>query len=51
MGEMVSLGIHIDMVKDVLSKGSLLVSDSGIFGEMGDLYVPAGFNAFRECDG
>jgi hypothetical protein len=39
------------MVKDVLSRGSLSVTKFGIFGETHDNYIPAGFNAFRECDG
>ena len=51
IGEMVSIGIHIDMVKETLSKGSLLVTDFGIFGELGGIYSPAGFNVSGEQDG
>ena len=50
LGEIISLGIRIDMVKDVLSKGSLLVTDLGIFGELGGIYHPAGFNVSGEQD-
>jgi len=39
------------MVRDVLSKGNLCVSEFGIFGEKGNKYVTAGFNAWRESDG
>ena len=42
---------RIAMVKDVLSKGCLRLSGFGIFGELGDEYIPVGFNAWRECDG
>jgi hypothetical protein len=48
LGEIVNLGIRIDMVKDVLNKGSLLVTDLGIFGEMGDMNSPAQFNVSEE---
>ena len=51
LSEIISLGIHIDMVKDVLSKDSLLVTDFGIIGELGDIFIPAGFNAFKEREG
>lgn len=50
LGEMISLGIHIDMVKEVLSRGSLLVTDSGIFGELGGMYSPVDFNALEKRD-
>jgi site-specific DNA recombinase len=50
LGEIISLGVHIDMVKEVLSKGSFLVTDFGIIGEIGDTRVNAGFNAFGEYD-
>jgi len=42
---------RISMVKDILSKGSLSLTEFGIFGTIGDEYVPAGFNAWRESDG
>jgi hypothetical protein len=51
LGEMISLGISIDMVKDVLSKGSLLVTDSGIFGQIDDIYSTLDFNVSTEHDG
>ena len=51
LGEIISLGIHVDMVKEVLSKGSLLITDFGIFGELGGMYSLADFNAFEEGDG
>jgi len=49
--EMAALEARIAMVKDVLSQGTLSVSEFGIFGEIGNEYIPAGFNAWRECDG
>jgi len=49
--EMATLEARIAMVKDVLSQGTLSVSEFGIFGELGNEYIPAGFNAWRECDG
>ena len=39
------------MVQNVLSQGLLSVNEFGIFGVKGDEYIPAGFNAWRECDG
>ncbi|MFC1951939.1 recombinase family protein [Chloroflexota bacterium] len=42
---------RITMVKKVLSRGRFEVSEFGIFGEKGNEYIPAGFNAWRECDG
>jgi site-specific DNA recombinase len=49
--EMAALEARIAMVKDVLSQGTLSVGEFGIFGEIGNEYIPAGFNAWRECDG
>jgi site-specific DNA recombinase len=49
--ELSTLEARIAMVKDVLNKGTLSVSEFGIFGELGTEYIPAGFNAWRECDG
>jgi len=37
------------MVRDILSQGVLSVSEFGIFGEIGNEYIPTGFNAWREC--
>ena len=48
---MATLEARVAMVKDVLSQGTLRVSEFGIFGEIGNEYIPAGFNAWRECDG
>jgi hypothetical protein len=42
---------RIAIVKDVLSRGGLSVTEFGFFGEIRDEYFPAGFNAWRECDG
>jgi hypothetical protein len=39
LAEVVSLGIRIDMVKEVLSNGSLLINDYGVFGELGNIPV------------
>jgi hypothetical protein len=49
--ELALLGGCIAAVKDVLSKGRLLVTRFGIFSELGDDYIPVGFNAWRESDG
>jgi hypothetical protein len=49
--ELAVLEGRIATVKDVLSKGGLLVTEFGIFGELGDDYIPVGFNAWRESDG
>jgi site-specific DNA recombinase len=49
--ELATLEARIAMVKDVLSQGALSVSEFGIFGDLGNEYIPAGFNAWRECDG
>ena len=51
LSELSVLEGRITMIKDILSKGNLLVTEFGIFGEIGVQYVPAGFNAWRECDG
>jgi hypothetical protein len=48
--ELATLEARIAKVKDVLSWGAIRVSEFGIFGELGDEYIPAGFNAWRECD-
>jgi hypothetical protein len=42
---------RIKMIEDILSKGNFYLTESGIFGSIGNEYVPAGFNAWRECDG
>jgi len=49
--ELATLEARISGVKDILSQGTLRVSEFGIFGEIGSEYIPAGFNAWRECDG
>jgi len=48
--ELAMLEGRIAMVKDALSQGALSVTEFGIFGEIGNEYIPAGFNAWRECD-
>ncbi len=44
---------RIFMVKEVLDRGKLEVTEFGLFGELFNekIYVPAGFNAWREGDG
>lgn len=49
--ELAMLEGRIAMVKDVLSQGTLSVTEFGIFGEIGHEYIPTGFNAWRDCDG
>ncbi len=49
--ELAELEGRIAMVQNVLSKGKLEVTEVGIFGEKDNEYIPAGFNAWRECDG
>ncbi len=41
---------RIAAVKDILSKDSLSLTEFSIFGSIGDEYVPAAFNAWRESD-
>ena len=44
---------RITFIKEVLSRGKLEVTEFGLFGELFDdkIYIPAGFNAWRESDG
>jgi len=51
LDELSKLESRIALVKDILSKGNLSLTEFGIFGSMGDEYVPAGFNAWRESEG
>ena len=43
--ELSELENRITMVKDVLSEGMLSLTEFGIFGSIGDDYIPIGFNA------
>jgi len=53
MEELDALQGRIAFIKEVLSRGKLRVTEFGLFGELFDekIYVPAGFNAWRESDG
>jgi len=53
MDELEALEGRIVFVKEVLGRGKLELSEFGFFGELFDkkIYVPAGFNAWRESDG
>ena len=51
LADLAELEARIAKVKDILGRGSLYVTEFGMFAEIGDEYVPAGFNAWRECDG
>jgi len=51
LSELAALEGRIAMVKDILTRGKLEITEFGIFGQIGDEYIPAGFNAWRECDG
>ena len=51
LSELAALEGRIAMVKDVLTRGKLEITEFGIFGQIGAEYIPAGFNAWRECDG
>ena len=53
MEELDALQGRIAFIKEVLSRGKLEVTEFGLFGELFDekIYVPAGFNAWRESDG
>jgi hypothetical protein len=51
LGEMVSLGISIDMVKDVLNKGSRKISDYDILSQIDDIFNNLDFNVSTEHDG
>ena len=41
----------VQCVNDILSKGSISLTEFGLFGMVGDTYTPVGFNAWREADG
>jgi predicted nucleic acid-binding Zn-ribbon protein len=45
LADLTTLEARISKVKDILSQGTLRVSEFGIFGEIGDEYIPSGFNA------
>lgn len=49
--ELEMLEDRIANVHDILSKGSLSLTEFGLFGMVGDTYTPVGFNAWRETDG
>jgi len=53
MDELKDLEGRILFIKDVMSRGRLEVSEFGFFGSLSneEIYVPAGFNAWRENDG
>jgi hypothetical protein len=51
MAELTALEGRIAAIKDILSEGSLILSEFGIFAATLDEYVPVGFNAWRESDG
>jgi len=51
MAELTSLEGRITAIKDILSKGSLVLSEFGVFAATEDKYAPVGFNAWRESDG
>ncbi|MFC1932186.1 hypothetical protein ACFLXU_00950 [Chloroflexota bacterium] len=51
LAELAELEGRIAMVQNVLSQGKLSVNEFDIFGTKDDEYIPAGFNAWRECDG
>ena len=51
MGELTSLEGRISAIKNILSEGSLILSEFGIFAATLDEYAPVGFNAWRESDG
>jgi hypothetical protein len=53
LDELEELEGRIIFVKEVLSRGKIEVTEFGLFGDLFDkkIYVPAGFNAWRESDG
>ena len=42
---------RITAIREIMSKGKLLVNEFGIFGRYDECYAPLGFNAWRETDG
>ena len=42
---------RITAIKDILSKGELVLNEFGMYAMEGNHYLPLGFNAFRESDG
>jgi len=53
MEELEALEGRTTFIKEVMSRGKLEVTEFGLFGNLFDeeIYVPAGFNAWRESDG
>jgi len=53
MDELNDLEGRIVFIKDVLSRGRLIATEFGFFGSLSNenIYIPAGFNAWRESDG
>ena len=49
--ELTALEDRITAIKNILSEGSLILSEFGIFAATEDKYAPVGFNAWRESDG
>ncbi len=45
------LNERINMVREVMSRGELTLTEFGIFGLVSDQMVPMGFNAWQETDG
>jgi len=49
--ELTVLENRIAAIKDILAKGSLVLTEFGLYALTEHEYVPVGFNAFRESDG
>ena len=49
--ELTALEDRITAIKNILSEGSLILSEFGIFAATHERYAPVGFNAWRESDG
>jgi site-specific DNA recombinase len=49
--EITAFEARIKAIKDILSKGELVLNEFGMYAMEGNHYLPLGFNAFRESDG
>jgi len=51
LADLAVLEDRIAVIKEIISKGSIVLTEFGIYALTENEYVPVGFNAFRESDG
>jgi len=49
--ELAVLEDKISLIKEIVEKGRLSVTEFGMFASYDDMYTPLGYNAYRETDG